>query len=64
MFNFLRNEKKEEYVDCFFCDMKPTKKQAFEFQYSAEGVVHSVNICPLCAGTLNKIVDERNSLNE
>lgn len=55
----LFNKKETEYVDCFFCDMKPTKEQSFNFQYRAEGEEYTVVICPLCAGILNDIMNER-----
>jgi len=59
MIPFLKKKPSEEYVECFFCDVKPTKEQAFDFQYKADEVVHTVKICPLCAGIFNNIMDER-----
>ncbi len=60
MFTFVK--KKEQYVECFFCDLKPTKEQSFKFQYIAEGQTYSVDICPICAGTLEGMIEMRDEL--
>lgn len=62
MFSF--KKKKDEYVNCFFCDLKPTKEQSFKFQYVAEGQLHEVDMCPICAGTLNEIIEMREEMRE
>ena len=60
MFNFLnRNNDDQQYVDCFFCDLKPTIEQSYDFQYSAQEEVHTVKVCSVCAGMLNDIIDQK-----
>lgn len=46
--------------NCFFCNIEIVKKDMFVIEYkSAEGV-GKVNVCPICAKALDKIIDDRN----
>jgi len=64
VFSFFGKNTKVEYTDCFFCDLKPTKEQSFQFQYSADGSIFTVDMCPICAGTLEEIMKKRDGNKE
>lgn len=51
---------KKKKKQCFFCETKIEKKDAFIVEYkSAEGI-NKMDVCTSCADLLNKIIDDRN----
>ena len=51
--------KLKDKITCFFCRIEIDKIDSFMIEYKSIDGTGNINICPMCAGMLNDMIDKR-----